>query len=93
MEFGCPATVRCGKAVCVVTHCGSGSCRFCPTPFPDALENLVIKEWCTYGCMVGPLQVGTAYGFVPSVGKTFVGPLGCPDAQPTSELRTALGEE
>ncbi len=94
MDFGCPATVRCGKAVCTVTHCGKGSCRFCPAPFPDALKNLFIKEWCAYGCLAGAAQVGTAYGFVPGIGKAFVGPLGCPEDRPTPEPRTAtLGEE
>lgn len=85
---GCRQQDSPGKAVCSVTHCGKGSCRFCPAPFPDALKGLVIKEWCTYGCMRGSIQVGTAYGFVPSIGKAFVGPLGCPDEQSTAEAST-----
>jgi hypothetical protein len=94
MEFGCPASVRCGKAHCVVTHCGRGDCRFCPAPFPEALKSLVVKEWCVYGCLAGTVPWGSAYGFVSSLGKTFVGPLGCPDGPPASETHSAtLGEE
>jgi hypothetical protein len=94
IEFGCPATVRCGKAVCSITHCGKGGSRFCPAPFPDALKNLVIKEWCVYGCMAGTLQVGTAYGFIAGIGNTFVGPVGCPGDATALEMRTThLGEE
>jgi hypothetical protein len=74
MELGCPATVLCGRAVCSVIHCGKGSCSFCPEPMPDAFKNLVLKCWCSYGCMTGTQRTGSAYGFIPSIGSLFAGP-------------------
>ncbi len=74
MDLGCPATVRCGRAVCSVIHCGKGSCTYCPEPMPDVFKNLVLKSWCSYGCMTGSQRTGSAYGFIPAIGGTFVGP-------------------
>ncbi|MDY7231119.1 hypothetical protein [Hyalangium rubrum] len=80
MEYGCPDKVLCGdaKAVCLVTHCGKGSCNLCPEPMPDAFKNLVFKQWCEYECVRGAARLGTVIGFVPSFGSGFVGPFGCP---------------
>ncbi|QRN99415.1 hypothetical protein JRI60_10515 [Archangium violaceum] len=93
MQRGCPDTVQCGAARCFVTHCGKGSCTNCGglIPVPDSFKNLVIKEWCAYGCMSASKSIGSAYGFVPAVGgKTFVGPI-CP-AQPAAFASARSGE-
>ncbi|WP_257448788.1 hypothetical protein [Archangium lipolyticum] len=93
MERGCPDTVQCGAARCFVTHCGRGSCTNCGglIPVPDSFKNLVIKEWCAYGCMSASKPMGSAYGFIPAVGgKAFVGPI-CP-AQPAAFASARSGE-
>lgn len=74
MDLGCPASVVCGKSVCEVVHCGTGPCRFCPEPAPDALKNIVFKAWCSYGCMRGPVATGSTFGFITTLGNVFVGP-------------------
>jgi hypothetical protein len=78
MEYGCPDKVFCkeANAYCHVTHCGKGSCRGCGESFPDILKNLAIKEWCKFDCLRRSTRAGTAFGFVPIVGKNFfVGPI------------------
>lgn len=78
MEYGCPDKVLCPEAgvYCHVTHCGKGSCRGCPEPFPDVFKNLFVKEWCRFDCQRGAVRAGSAFGFVPSLGKKlFVGPI------------------
>lgn len=87
MDLGCPATVLCGRAVCSVIHCGKGSCTYCPEPMPDVFKNLVLKSWCSYGCMAGSQRTGAAYGFIPAIGGKFVGPW-CIDTD-LPELHTA----
>jgi hypothetical protein len=65
----CPYMTRCSQYpgwACIVTGCGAGSCPTCP----ESLANLVVKGWCTYGCMNGKDVVGEAYMF-----QTFFGPL------------------
>jgi hypothetical protein len=81
MEYGCPDRVLCEDAnvYCHVTHCGKGSCHFCPDPFPDVFKNLTFKQWCKFDCQRGSLRTGTAFGFVPAIGNVFIGPFGCPD--------------
>lgn len=77
MEYGCPDRVFCEKvdAYCHVTHCGQRSCSFCPKPFPDVFKNLVFKQWCQFDCLRGSVRAGSAFGFVPSIGKgLFIGP-------------------
>ncbi len=56
MDLGCPHTVRCDGSACVTTDCGTGSCPGCPEEY----RNLVIKAWCTYGCMKGTTRTGEA---------------------------------
>lgn len=79
-DRGCPTAVTCKEvnAVCWVTHCGKGGCDYCPEPLPEAFKNLVFKQWCAFECVQGPLRIGTAIGFVPSIGNFFIGPFGCP---------------
>ncbi|WP_331112893.1 hypothetical protein [Archangium sp.] len=80
MDYGCPDKVLCKEAnvYCHVTHCGKGSCRGCPEPFPDVFKNIFIKEWCKFDCLRGAVWAGTAFGFVPSIGKKlFIGPVAC----------------
>jgi hypothetical protein len=79
-DYGCPTAVRCeaAQAVCYVTHCGKGSCNLCPAPMPEAFKSLIFKQWCEFECVQGPTRMGTVIGFVPSIGKGFVGPFGCP---------------
>jgi hypothetical protein len=79
-DYGCPTAVMCeaAKAICYVTHCGKGSCRLCPEPMPEEFKKLVFRQWCAFECVRGPLRTGTVIGFVPSVGRGFVGPFGCP---------------
>jgi hypothetical protein len=79
-DFGCPTAVTCeaAKAVCYVTHCGKGNCRLCPEPMPEAFKNLIFRQWCSFECVRGPLRIATVIGFVPSIGRGFIGPFGCP---------------
>jgi hypothetical protein len=83
-DYGCPTAVMCEavKAVCYVTHCGKGNCRLCPEPMPEAFRNIVFRQWCSFECARGPLRIGTAIGFVPSIGRGFIGPFGCPTEEP-----------
>jgi hypothetical protein len=82
MEHGCPDRVLCedAKAYCHVTHCGKGSCQYCPEPFPDVFKNLALKQWCRFDCLRGSVRVGTVLGFVSALGNVFIGPFGCPDS-------------
>jgi hypothetical protein len=91
MEFGCPATVKCGKAVCSVIHCGKRQCQYCPEPLPDFLKNIAFKAWCSYGCMAGTLRTGSAFGLVTSFGEAFAGPI-CLD-ESSSMSRTEMRAE
>jgi hypothetical protein len=78
MDYGCPDSVFCKKAnvYCHVTHCGKGSCRGCAEPFPDIFKNLMVKEWRRFDCLRGSVRAGSAFGFIPSIGKDlFVGPI------------------
>ncbi len=49
----CPYNARCtfpgqGKEiVCVVVDCGEAPCRICP----EAVSKLLVKGWCSYGCV------------------------------------------
>jgi len=81
MDYGCPDRVFCEEAnvYCHVTHCGKGSCQFCPEPLPDTLKNLAFKQWCKFDCLRGSVRAGTVLGFVPALGNVFIGPFGCPD--------------
>lgn len=46
----CEHTTSCpyegGKALCVISGCGTGQCPWCPFG-----GNLVFKSWCSFGCM------------------------------------------
>jgi hypothetical protein len=53
----CPSQTRCPGSICVPTNCGSGKCPGCPS---GGWGNLVIKNWCVYGCMRGAQEAGTA---------------------------------
>jgi hypothetical protein len=54
----CPHMTRCpGASACVVTNCGVGKCPNCP----EGWGNLVIKNWCAYGCMNGSQVTGGAF--------------------------------
>lgn len=81
MEHGCPDRVLCADAnvYCHVTHCGKGSCSYCPEPSPDVFKNLAFKQWCKFDCLRGSIRAGTALGFVSAFGNVFIGPFGCPD--------------
>ena len=74
MDLGLPATVRCDRSICTITHCGTGKCRFCPEGAPDGVKNLVVKAWGSYSCLAGSTFTGSAFGFIPIIGNTFVGP-------------------
>jgi hypothetical protein len=92
MQMGCPATVRCGPAVCSVIHCGKQQCRYCPEPLPDFFKNIAFKAWCSYGCMTGSVRTGTAFGLVTTFGETFTGPY-CLDEPTATSLMAGQGEE
>ncbi len=92
MQMGCPATVRCGPAVCSVIHCGKQQCRYCPEPLPDFFKNIAFKAWCSYGCMTGAVRTGTAFGLVTTFGEAFAGPY-CLDESAGTSLMAGQGEE
>lgn len=78
MDYGCPDKVFCKEAnsYCHVTHCGKGSCYGGPEQLPDIFKNLVFKQWCKFDCLRGSIRTGTAFGFIPVMGKNaFVGPI------------------
>jgi hypothetical protein len=78
MEYGCPDRVFCEDvdAYCHVTHCGKGSCYGCPEAFPAIFKNLAVRQWCRFDCLKNSIRLGTAFGFIPSVGRSiFVGPI------------------
>ena len=91
MQMGCPATVRCGPAVCSVIHCGKQQCRYCPEPLPDFFKNIAFKAWCSYGCMTGAARTGSAFGLVTTFGEAFAGPY-CLD-ESAATLMAGQGEE
>ncbi|WP_437900363.1 hypothetical protein [Sorangium sp. So ce124] len=60
--YGCPQTTECPlssgeQAFCMVTHCGTGECPWCPW----GLGNLLFKSWCAYGCLRHGSLVAGAY--------------------------------
>ena len=67
--YKCPDTRRCvfpsGSSICHVTNCGEGKCPTCP----DVVSKIVIKGWCSYGCMRGTEVIGGALVFRPRIGN------------------------
>jgi hypothetical protein len=51
----CPWIVE-GGARCWVNECGTGSCPYCPV-----FSNMIVRAWCSYGCMKGSDVVGGAF--------------------------------
>ncbi|WP_437718194.1 hypothetical protein WMF45_18325 [Sorangium sp. So ce448] len=65
--YGCPQTTECPlsngeQAFCMVTHCGTGECPWCPW----GLGNILFKSWCAYGCLKNGNLVAGAYILVSS---------------------------
>lgn len=65
--YGCPQTTECPlsngeQAFCMVTHCGTGECPWCPW----GLGNVLFKSWCAYGCLKNGSLVAGAFILVSS---------------------------
>lgn len=66
-KYGCMPTDTCdfpghqGHAYCVITNCGEGKCPTCPSWF--GWDKLIVKNWCTYTCMLNYQIVGISVGW------------------------------
>jgi hypothetical protein len=67
--YNCPVNQACplaggASSFCTVTGCGMGECSACPVKTPG----LIIKSWCSYGCMKQSTVVGGAFLLLTSWG-------------------------